>query len=154
MATDLTTPTGDPATWEIIRRSTDPAVRHQVATDPVVIAIIERADRLTTDQRRRIGAAHDEWFAIHRQTWIRLRHRVRHAGGPDNLTVRAINEKITDLYGCPGDPFCKPKHYCPVGFPLAVQDMVFAHLAAAYLTGDEIRLLTASFVDVAGQVRP
>lgn len=153
MTIDLRTPAADPGTWLIILASTDPAVRDRVATDPMVIAIIERASDLPTDARRRIGAAHDEWFSIHRQTWMRLHHRIRHAGGPNNLTTRAINEKISDLLGCPGDPFCNPKHSCPAGFPLAVQDMVFAHLAKDHLTGDETRLLTASFTDVAGQVR-
>jgi hypothetical protein len=154
MSIDLTAPAADVGVQLIIEQTTEPAVRHRVATDPTVVAIVERAAALTTSQRRRIRDAHQANFAIHRVTQTRLRHRVRHDGGPDHLTTRALNERIHDLLDCPGGGDCEPYHTCGTGsLSTAVQDAVFAHLAQQYLTSDEVRLLTAPWVDVAGIAR-
>ncbi len=152
MDIDLTAPSEDLGIQLIIEETTDPEVRHKVATDPTVLAIAARAVGLGPEQRRRISALHDTTFSLYRIPRTRLKHRVRHAGGPDHLTTRAINERLYDLLTCP-DPggFCSPYHTCgTAGFPLAVQDAVYAHLASDYLTSDEQRLFTAPWDDVAG----
>lgn len=155
MPIDLTAPAADLGVQLIIEASTNAETRRRVATDPMVVAIAERAAELTADQRRRISDAYRTHFDTYRTTLTRLRHRVRHDGGPTELTVRAINERIWDLFACPAVGSCDPYHTCDTGsFPSAVQDAIFAHLARRYVTGDEVRLLTAPWIDVAGQVRP
>lgn len=146
---DLAQPSADLGLRLVIEASTDPAERQRVATDPGVVAVAARAAELTPDQRRRISDAYATNFNVHRATLTRLHHRVRHAGGPNHLTTRALNERLHDLLDCPAQDACGPYHTCGTGFfTSAVQDAIFARLAADHLTADEARLFTGPWVDV------
>ena len=113
---DLTQPSADLGIRLIIEASTDPAERQRVATDPGVVAIAGRAAKLTPDQRRHISDAYATNFNVHRATQTRLHHRVRHDGGPNHLTTRALNERLHDLLDCPAPDECRPYHTCDTGF--------------------------------------
>ncbi len=146
MSIDLSVPSADLGLRLIIESSTDPDVRHQVATDPTAVVIATEAAAMTDDQRREVSAAYVKNFTIHRSTLTSLRHRVRHAGGPNHLTTRALNERLHDLLDCKGAGQCSPYHVCRTAdFTSAVQDAIYAHLAQNHLSTDERRLFDAAW---------
>ncbi len=151
MDIDLTAPSEDLGIQLIIEATTDPAVRQRVATDPTVLAIATRAVGLPDEQRQRISDLYDTNFGLYRVARTQIKHRVRHAGGPDHLTTRALDERLHDLLDRRNGLRCAPHNTCrAAAFPLAVMDMIYAHLARGYLTADEQRLFTAPWIDVVG----
>lgn len=148
MPIDLTTPAADPGVRAIIEATTDPAERRRVATDPAVVRIVERAAALSIDERRRISRAHDQHVATYRSAMMLTRRKVRHAGGPDHLTTRALTERIHEILDCPASGPCAEYHTCgTAAFTCAVTDAIFAHLARGYLTADEVRLFDGPWSD-------
>lgn len=155
MPIDLTTPAADLGVRLIIEATTDPDVRHQVATDPTVVAIVHRTAALTFSQKQRLSAAYSQHHNTYRTVLLRTRHRVRRDGGPDSLTTRALDERVHEILDCPGGNACDPYHVCETGdLSTAVTSAIFAHLAAEFLTLDEVRLFNGPWVDIVGQVRP
>lgn len=147
---DLTAPVADLGIQLIIEATTDADVRHRAATDPGVVGIVERAAQLDDAQRRRIHEAWIEHFRIHRLMKIRIFHRVRKTSGVTELHVRALNERIFELFACP----TKGQHAenCTWAFTCAIEDAVYARLAREHLTADEQRLFNGPWVDIAGPV--
>lgn len=137
-AIDLTAPAADLGVRLIIEATTDPQTREEVATDLRVVAIVERAAQLDHEQRMTLHKAWTENFRIHRVTQLRLRHRVRHAGGVNHLTFRALDERLHELFGCEHGTCARGD--CPWSFVCAVEDAIFARLAGRHLTNVEALL--------------
>jgi hypothetical protein len=138
---DLTAPSADPGIRLIIEKTTDPAVRQRVATDPTVVAIAATAVGLPAERRQRISARYIDNFNIYRPVLSRIRHRIRKAAGPTELTMRALIERLHKLLDCPGGGACHPYHTCDTGFfTSAVTDAIYAHLAGQWLNDGEHRL--------------
>lgn len=145
---DLTAPAADLGTRFVIEATTDPAERERIATDPEVVRIVERAAQLDSERRRRIHEAYWANFRTYRIRQMELRQRVRKAGGTSERHLRALNERLTELFGRLGDG----DREVFWGFTCAVEDAVYAHLAGEHLSADEARLFAAPWVDVAGAV--